>query len=156
MSVIALEQRGDEGGYLKRCTCGFPLLNNLQGKWQLPPNITNRAFGVKAATKLMGRLFCTFEINCCLLLVTRLVGPGRKALVAHIWMSLRQEQGAFRAGLASCMDVSECAQQPVQTPAQLFFVLGVWSPSFFQPCRSSCGGAEITLNFVLTLLIKYH
>lgn len=121
-----------------------------------PTNITNRAFRGKAATKLMGRLFCSFELNFCLLLVTRLVGSGRTAPVAHIWTNLRQEEESFRAALASCMDVSECIQQPVQTPAQLFAVLSVWSLSLFQLCRSSCGGAEITLNFVLTLLIKDH
>lgn len=121
-----------------------------------PTNITNWAFRVKSATKLMGRLFCSFEMNFCLLLVTRSFGSGRTTLVAHIWTKLRQEEESFRTALASCMDVSECIQQPVQTPAQLFSVLSVWSLSLFQLCRSSCGGAEITLNFVLTLLIKDH
>lgn len=122
-----------------------------------PANITNRAFGAEADTKLMGRRFCSFAMNFCLLLVTRLVGSGRTALaVADIWTKLRQEEEPFRAAVASGMDVSECIQQPVQTAAQLFAVLSVWSLSLFQLCRSSCGGAEITLNFVLTLLIKDH
>lgn len=96
-----------------------------------PTNITNWAFRVKAATNLMGRMFCSFEMNFCLLLVTRLVGSGRTALVAHIWTKLRQEEEPFRAALASCVDVSERIQQPVQTPAQLSAVLSVWALSLF-------------------------
>lgn len=44
----------------------------------------------------------------------------------------------------------------IHTFPQLFAILTVWSLSLFLLCRSSCGGAEITLNFVLTLLIKDH
>ncbi|TNN31284.1 hypothetical protein EYF80_058565 [Liparis tanakae] len=60
------------------------------------------------------------------------------------------------ASLGSGRDERVLLEETLNASGVLRSVPSAWSPSLVLLCRSSCGGTEITLNFVLTLLIKDH